>query len=448
MGCPFKYQPIAKKGRQIRLIKITSRAGQEIACSITHVDLDAESPVYQAVSYTWGPKRPRYNIKVNGRNFRVRKNLYNFLRAHTKASSESGCLWIDQLCINQKDKDEKSQQVQMMAHIYQSASMVISWLGPSNDHTPIAVWFLELLQDDHMLLQQALPLYHGQFLSGSMLKIYKDLIAGAQQRRHNLHSPSTGAITLQGDTRDAVWDFLNNRYWTRLWIVQEVMLARSWVVWWGKYRVSRDALEGLCHKVDITYKDSVQSPWLRLNVIINHGLCRDYELGYNKPEKVDDELANLVRMFGSNGCEDKRDKVYALMALVRQEFAVKIDYSQSIAVVYLSAVRTMGDSIICASERSGGASEPTDWDVESFIIACHRLGIEMVPETFQSILQHPPSDDTYAAKLLQPDEYRLFKSLSKQESVAYMVQRLESLLADTKHPVSAWRRLCLECKCF
>jgi hypothetical protein len=37
--------------------------------------------------------------------------------------------WIDAICINQKDSDERGQQVQFMAKIYNQAHRVIVWLG-------------------------------------------------------------------------------------------------------------------------------------------------------------------------------------------------------------------------------------------------------------------------------------------------------------------------------
>jgi len=42
-------------------------------------------------------------------------------------------LWADAICVNQTDFSERNQQVSLMSMIYQSATMVISWLGPSDE---------------------------------------------------------------------------------------------------------------------------------------------------------------------------------------------------------------------------------------------------------------------------------------------------------------------------
>lgn len=38
-------------------------------------------------------------------------------------------MWIDAICINQMDLNERAQQVQLMAEIYRKASLVVVWLG-------------------------------------------------------------------------------------------------------------------------------------------------------------------------------------------------------------------------------------------------------------------------------------------------------------------------------
>jgi hypothetical protein len=48
-------------------------------------------------------------------------------------------LWIDALCINQDDVNERTQQVRMMGDVYSSAEQVIIWLGPERKNDQSAV---------------------------------------------------------------------------------------------------------------------------------------------------------------------------------------------------------------------------------------------------------------------------------------------------------------------
>jgi hypothetical protein len=66
--------------------------------------------VYRAVSYVWGDPDPVRPIIVNGALFHIAENLYQFL-SHFQYQESVGPLWVDALCINQEDVEEKSLQV-------------------------------------------------------------------------------------------------------------------------------------------------------------------------------------------------------------------------------------------------------------------------------------------------------------------------------------------------
>jgi hypothetical protein len=102
-----------------------------------------EIPPYKALSYTWGtPYAPEElqrldlssqtrrtcSVICDYRALPVTENLYDAL-FELRSREETVFLWIDAICINQKDEDEKSLQVQMMASIYSNAECVIVWLG-------------------------------------------------------------------------------------------------------------------------------------------------------------------------------------------------------------------------------------------------------------------------------------------------------------------------------
>lgn len=96
-------------------------------------DLD-KAPQFTALSYVWGPRTPYYRILVNRKVLIVRKNLYHFLWRFRMLETEPSetpneWLWIDQLTIDQSNGDERDQQVQVMSEIYTRADSVIVWLG-------------------------------------------------------------------------------------------------------------------------------------------------------------------------------------------------------------------------------------------------------------------------------------------------------------------------------
>ena len=95
---------------------------------------------YTALSYVWGP--PIFNriIECNGYEMRITSNLADALR-HFRLEDTAIILWIDQLCINQADLDEKGLQVQMMSRVYTRAWSVVVWLGnPIEKSGQIMAW--------------------------------------------------------------------------------------------------------------------------------------------------------------------------------------------------------------------------------------------------------------------------------------------------------------------
>ena len=98
-------------------------------CELFCTTLDSKGTrPYEALSYVWGSKAKPYSIFINGRNLAVGKNLYAAL-LHLRDHSIQRTIWIDAICINQGDNEEKGHQVQSMAKIYAKASRVIVWLG-------------------------------------------------------------------------------------------------------------------------------------------------------------------------------------------------------------------------------------------------------------------------------------------------------------------------------
>jgi hypothetical protein len=120
-----------------------------------------DAPSYVAVSYTWGPNEdttyadevainddgvPRYlsaidhgqelinseagaySLHVDGKSYRVSRNVHELAMRGT-ADVVENLIWIDALCVNQADTEERSSQVGMMDRIFANAAYVLTWLG-------------------------------------------------------------------------------------------------------------------------------------------------------------------------------------------------------------------------------------------------------------------------------------------------------------------------------
>lgn len=127
----FEYQPLDQSADCIRVIQILPMTKEcvDIRCTIRHIKF-SERPKYEALSYMWGDASKTADIFVDGAAFKVTLNLRDalwFLRH--RADGTAMQFWIDAICINQSDADEKTRQIRIMPHIYFRAQVVLVWLG-------------------------------------------------------------------------------------------------------------------------------------------------------------------------------------------------------------------------------------------------------------------------------------------------------------------------------
>jgi len=144
-----QYQYTRLLDNEIRLLRISPGSFYStLLCSLKIIPLDklvTDVHEFQALSYAWGDDTPTYEVFLSDlprsgdddssatklteyRKFLIRENLYNALQ-RIRLTEDHLWLWVDCLCIEQSNEEEKSQQIPKMPHIYASAWNVIAWLG-------------------------------------------------------------------------------------------------------------------------------------------------------------------------------------------------------------------------------------------------------------------------------------------------------------------------------
>lgn len=153
-------------------------------------------PQYEALSYVWGSPEPVCAITVNDHETMINSNLHVALK-YLRRPTTSRILWVDQICINQKDPVEKSHQVARMGDIYRKATNVVIFLGPP---TAPLTFFMDALANKRLIDLQDESLNE----PGSILQL---------------------AV-------EAICAFCSTPWWTRLWVQQELYLASGDPVWY------------------------------------------------------------------------------------------------------------------------------------------------------------------------------------------------------------------------
>ncbi len=209
----FSYGP-ALSEHEIRLLSIEPGRGK-ICCSLTPHRLDTQ-PVYEALSYAWGDGRKAFAIICNGQRLYVTKNLFRAL-CQLRRNGQTTRLWVDALCTNQADNAEKSVQVLMMGAIYKGAQHVRAWLGFADETDEAGLELLRRVHDRCGLIQPD--------------DMSKDFSFPQQLGLPGHNDPGWRSV----------FEILHRPYFSRIWIVQEFLLARRCTVLLGPHSIDGGA---------------------------------------------------------------------------------------------------------------------------------------------------------------------------------------------------------------
>lgn len=199
----------------IRLLRIhPGKPGKKIKCSLHLTRLDRSTPPYEALSYVWLHRPGTQTIICNGHKKIVPTNLHDALE-RLRYRDKSRWLWVDNVCIAQEDPLEKNQQLRRMNHVYGRASKVIVWLG-TDEH-----------DEAHPTFATLCTLVNARTGGGPVS-------FSTLRGKHLYCIPCThSAPPLESNEWYFVASFFTNKWWLRMWVLQEIVLARSATVIWG-----------------------------------------------------------------------------------------------------------------------------------------------------------------------------------------------------------------------
>lgn len=229
----FQYQPLDQTIQQIRLLRLlpegSDAATDIISCKICTFDV-AQAPPFSALSYAWGNTASEESIRMNDATYIVTTSLLDALRhlrryfTHpTSLSAAPDWIWIDALCVNQDDMDERANQVQLMASLYEQARNVISWLGSGDPAITSAFSFIaetvQAVRGSTRSAAQVEVLLGCEPVVNAPEPAWEDAINST----HTIVDPRL--IHLFSLSND-IPQFFGLNYWHRLWVVQELVRTR------------------------------------------------------------------------------------------------------------------------------------------------------------------------------------------------------------------------------
>ncbi|EME48317.1 hypothetical protein DOTSEDRAFT_67412 [Dothistroma septosporum NZE10] len=121
----YEYRPLDQAKKEIRVLELRAGEGDDpIRCSLRHVSL-LDGPNYETISYCWGDSPDRVEVFVHDRRLLAPDSSVAILR-RLRRPHEERTLWIDAVCIDQDNPDERSTQVAMMGKVYSSST--VTWI--------------------------------------------------------------------------------------------------------------------------------------------------------------------------------------------------------------------------------------------------------------------------------------------------------------------------------
>jgi len=347
----FSYSPLETSTDGIRLLTLEppGKSDSSIKCTLQDATF-AQKPKYEALSYTWGDGAATMRILVNGQDFEVGQNLYDALK-HLRLGGRARTIWVDAICINQSDITEKNQQIRMMPITYSRASQVLIWLGIP-----------------YSMDREYIPNVFREGLGGNSL--------------------------LDITSQNILVNLCRNEYWKRVWIIQEIGLARRIHIYIGSYNVdwerfiTRVESCGKCH-------DSIPLKFKRQ-------LDNKYSSGH--------QLQTLIETHRGSLCKEPRDHIYGFIGLAidcGDDFP--IDYNKSLFEVWKDTI------MFKASDRDSPQHDILRFG-KTIQVLLGGPRIATIDDVQSDILLHMTAEDK-----VWDDQYKLVHSILNEQNAELMI---------------------------
>ncbi|KAI0450832.1 HET-domain-containing protein [Xylaria acuta] len=239
---------------------------------------------YETISYCWGDATARDSIAVDGDAVDVPASAVAALKCMRKAE-EPRVIWIDSICINQTDLDERAYQVGTMADIYRSAKGNLVYLGESDERTKDAFEMVERLDREIRRKTSDFSEFHNSM---------RRHLQGGQYADDELE------CRLDEADCTGLW-------YRRLWIVQEAALAVVNTCFCGRsFSISLNML--LRVAIWLCYHRTSLSPWFY--DLDDKDSAAAAEYSYEK------NMTSLLLIAQNRQCSEPRDQLFAILSMV------------------------------------------------------------------------------------------------------------------------------------
>lgn len=307
----YVYENLAQN--EIRLVQIyLDTTTRKPKYRLVRTTLE-KAPRYHAISYVWGSGETTHALVVDDAWIQTTAATFEILQDHALSwsSGPEDFFWIDFLCINQDDLAERSEQVKLMGSIYSQAAEVIAFLKPEDygDVDTAGAFFMNLRGDIARRKRRSYgpPVFRLGGFRHPLITYWANFIAAAT---NTVPSPGWNALS----------KMLGHSYWTRMWVIQEVVLSREIRIFYGERPFEWQSLYGFVSSSleDLAYVDLEFSSFVKGDNLesgrgrVSHTLSRRISFGRGNSVL----FGNILTSCRSMQATDPRDQIFALYGLL------------------------------------------------------------------------------------------------------------------------------------
>ena len=317
----MEYSRLSILRGEFRLLNIQRSQGPDglLQCDIETVSL-ADPPSYTALSYCWLDRNIVQPILIGGHVFEITLNLKNALQQLYRKGYTR--VWVDKICINQSDLEERGYEIQRMASIYRAADQVVAWVADHESGLDKALLPIEKIYEGDkgkevfQLKSDDGSNHRSQSSRDTDSTVedegFGDIGPGGEDFENVVIKKSR--FFIQNDQWHALHAFFGRQYWSRVWIIQELCAAHRVEVCWGQNSTSLEAVEHFLEYCESSPWHSEQSKRISQSPEGRHIrlICTTRKLVLQAiPLKLVDTLFTFRRAQAT----DIKDRVFALLSL-------------------------------------------------------------------------------------------------------------------------------------
>ncbi|KIH89914.1 hypothetical protein SPBR_00360 [Sporothrix brasiliensis 5110] len=324
---PYRDKAIDSNGLRLLTIEPAANDDDPVVCTLVETRF-GNKPKFHALSYTWGHKTADDpTITLNGFPFVVRHNLFDaltFFRRQNQAADAGQQFWIDAICINQSDVEERNRQVRIMDQIYFRATEVVVWLGEAYERFEA-------------------PVRPESGVEGNSW----DGITTANT--NNTSNDGVGTAVRSGrNAYGRQWELCGqlqvDPYWERVWILQEITKAWTLHVHFGR-RSSYTWDEFLVFLRSNTRREDARAGQQAGPLWLHESLRAKDQRGAHT-------LIELLQDHRAAKCADLHDKVYGLLGMATNGGGFPIDYNKSLFDLWVDTMVFLNGKRLLTAEHN------------------------------------------------------------------------------------------------